>query len=110
MSMIATGIFDSGFDAQDAVEALVDSGFSKSNIQMSHDTAAHADHDKAKESGLSTFFETVLGDRENAEKYASLPSQSNFVLTVYVNSTEESARASEILHRKGALNIVERII
>jgi len=115
------GLFDSDFDAQDAVDALINNGFNRKDINVSNRRDVNGpslgnekenfrdhEHEKHHESGLTAFFKTIFGDKdEDADKHARLAIESGAVITVNTNSEEAAARAADILDDKGALDVNE---
>ena len=113
------GIFDSDFAAQDAVDALINNGFDRSDIDERNrrDVKGHpvskteADHrrDQKHESGLTTFFKTIFGDKDDdAGRHFRLVEEGGSVVTVYAKTGEEAMRAADILDDFGAIDVNER--
>lgn len=110
MSHAVIGIFDSDFDAQDAVDDLIENGFERKSIRIDNkrDVNAPTEHHKIHEGGLARFFKTIFGDKsEDADRYVRVAS-GGAVVTVNTNSEDEAARAADILDNKGAINVNER--
>jgi hypothetical protein len=122
MSHTVIGIFDSDFDSQDAVDELINNGFSRKDIDVDNrrnvngpslndesDTTYDENYHKRRESGLTRFFKTIFGDKDDdADKYSKVAIEGGAVVTVYAHSVEEAARAAEILDNKGAVDVDER--
>ena len=122
-SHTVVGIFDSDIDSQDAVDALIDSGFDRKDIDINNrrnvngpsvnyqtdsDERHHAHSDK-NESAITRFFKTIFGDNsDDADKHARLAVEGGAVVTVYTNSVEQAARAADILDAKGAIDVDDR--
>ena len=119
-SHTVVGIFDSDFAAQDAVDALIDKGFDRGEIDVRNRrdvdgpsvregkvSAYHADH--KEESGLTSFFRTIFGGNdEDAEKHYRVAVEGGAVVTVYSKTTEEAMRAADILDDNGAIDVDKR--
>ncbi|MES2648365.1 MAG: hypothetical protein V4717_15920 [Bacteroidota bacterium] len=117
------GIFDSDFDAQDAVDELISHGFDRKDIDVKNrldvngpsiqdrtdsDSRHHSDPEK-HESAITRFFSTIFGDKsEDADKHTRLAVEGGAVITVYANSVEQAARAADILDDKGAVDVDDR--
>jgi hypothetical protein len=124
MSHAVIGIFDSDFDAQDAVDELINNGFARKDIDVNNrrnvngpslnddrDNMAdtHNEYYKKRESGLTRFFKTIFGDKhEDSEKYSKVALEGGAVVSVYTHSVEEAGRAADILDNKGAVDVNER--
>ena len=122
-SHTVVGIFDSDFDAQDAVDELINHGFDRKDIdvknrldvngpsvqyQTDSDSRHHA-HPEKHESAITRFFTTIFGDNsDDADKHARLAIEGGAVITVYANSVEQAARAADILDNKGAVDVDDR--
>lgn len=113
------GIFDSDFAAQDAVDALINNGFDRGEIDVRNrrDVNGHPvskselEHrqDQKHESGLTAFFKTIFGDKDDdADKHYRLVVEGGSVVTVYSKTGEEAMRAADILDDFGAIDVDER--
>lgn len=126
------GIFDNASEAQQAVDQLISSGFSHSNVDLSAnkeenttDSGAlipdrHAntsgtrteevvDDTKDVGSSIGNFFSNLFGgdDDDDTKKYAQVASGSS-VVTVHTETDEEAERAADILDENGAIDVNER--
>jgi hypothetical protein len=119
-SHTVVGIFESDFAAQDAVDALINKGFDRSEIDVRNhrDISGHPESDQTesgnyqdhkKESALSSFFSTIFGDKnEDANKHYQVVSKGGAVVTVYTKTEEEAMRASDVLDENGAMDVDDR--
>jgi uncharacterized protein (TIGR02271 family) len=114
------GVFDDRATAQSVVEELVNSGFSRSNIEINaHDSyisdAARGNagltgeaHDQSG-GGIAGFFRRMFGDddRDNYGHYAEAVRRGS--TAVLVNTDDQNAdRAADILESAGAVDIDQR--
>ena len=113
MAQTVVGIFDKNSNAQDAVEALVNKGFDRSNIDMSAGGKTSAgtaknfnlDNDD-QESGISRFFKNLFGDNDaEADRYNSYAAKSEAVVSVYTTSADEAEKAADIMDDNGAVDL-----
>ena len=130
MALTVIGVFDNASEAQQAVDQLVNAGFSRSNIDLSAQTDAyttdselvpdrHANTsgtrteefvDDAKDvgSGIGGFFSSLFGDDDdNRNKYSRVADQGS-VVTVHAQTEDEADRAADILDYEGAVEVNER--
>lgn len=116
MTQTVVGLFDNASEAQQAVQELLSSGFTNANVDISSvapgTTSGSTDlssgtHDN--ESGISKFFKNLFGDDDNdADKYSTVASRSNSIVTVYAQNADEAERAADILDDNGAINVDEK--
>jgi hypothetical protein len=118
-SHTVVGIFESDFAAQDAVDALINKGFDRSEIDVRNhrDISGHpvkedtesGQFEDHKESALTSFFKTIFGDKnEEANKHYQVVSRGGAVVTVYAKTEEEAMRASDVLDDNGAIDVDDR--
>ena len=133
MALTVIGIFDDASEAQQAVEALVNKGFSRDSIDISAGRTAdtnsadsafpdrHANTsgtrteeviDDAKDvsSGIGGFFSSLFGsddDDDKSRRYSTVADRSS-VVTVHAQTEDEAERASDILDDNGAVDVDER--
>jgi len=92
------GIFDNGFDAQNAITQLKNSGFGNDDIDIStKDNHENNDH----EGEISSFFGNLFSDHDEASRYTDLAKKGS-VVTVHTSSADEANRAAKILDQHGA--------
>lgn len=112
MSQTVIGIFDSSSEAQNAVQQLVSSGISRSNIDISDrstsgNTSDSYDNDRDDDS-IGGFFRSLFGgDDHDTNKYSSV-ARRGCTVTVHAQSTEEASRAADLLDDHGAVDVDER--
>jgi uncharacterized protein (TIGR02271 family) len=138
MALTVIGIFDDASDAQQAVEALVNKGFSRSNIDVSAArpsdttysdstlggsptadrhvntsgtrTEEFADDAKDAGSGIGSFFNSLFGgdDHNDDHRKYSTVASQGSVVTVHATTEDEAEQAADILDDKGAVDVNER--
>lgn len=133
MAQTVIGFFDTASEAQKAVDQLVNSGFSRDNIDLSAARDGVADttgttgtttthnettttRDDSNESGIGKFFSSLFGSdddnnettKNRANTYGQVASQSDAIVTVHAMSDDEAERAADILDEAGAFDIDER--
>ena len=136
MTLTVVGVFDNANEARQAVEALVNEGFSRGSIDLS--TAQQGDNsdgmtnnnantvqdrnrntsgtateemvDDTKDvgSGIGNFFSSLFGmDNDNTDRYSRVGERSSIV-TVHATSNDEAERAADVLDESGAVDVNER--
>jgi uncharacterized protein (TIGR02271 family) len=125
MTQTVVGLFDNSSEAQQAVQALLSSGFTNANVDISSiasgtsssssDLSAGSSStnltstSNEHESGIARFFKNLFGDDDNdADKYSKVASRSNSIVTVYAQTADEAERAADILDDNGAVNVDEK--
>src|SRR5215203_6443105 len=117
MAQTVVGFFDDAADAQRAVEQLVSNGFDRSRIDVSSgtnrgtsvSTSGDRDTDRDHENGITRFFKNLFGDNDDeADRYSRVGMQSNSIVTVHAQSSDEAERAADLLDDYGAVNVNER--
>ncbi|MBC3786760.1 YsnF/AvaK domain-containing protein [Spirosoma utsteinense] len=129
-SLTVVGVFDNANEAQQAVEALVNDGFSRSNIDLSAQSGAYnsgdsdlvpdrhqntsgtrteevVDDTKDVGSSIGNFFSSLFDSNDDADKYTRVADRSSIV-TVHTQSEDEAERAADILDDNGAVDVDER--
>ena len=135
-SLTVVGVFDNASEAQQAVDALVSDGFSRSHIDLSttksgdysgssygtgssavvpdrhqntSGTAAEEVVDDTKDVGdsIGNFFSSLFGGSDDADKYKRVAGSSSIV-TVHTDSNDEAERAADILDEHGAVDVNEK--
>ena len=124
MQHTLVAVFDNRNDAQQALDELVASGFSRQEARLSEgdpagdsaspsgtagSTASARSDDGSFTSGIKNFFADVFGaDRdEDARLYSGAVSHGNYVLTLKTDSEPEVERAADIIERYGPIEIDE---
>ena len=124
MTQTVVGLFDQSTDAQKAVQQLLSKGFTQDNVDLSTtgttntnttagtstgttDFGLHTNENEG--GGVKGFFKNLFGnDEDNAERYSTVASRSNSIVTVYAQSADEAERAADILDDNGAVNVDEK--
>jgi stress response protein YsnF len=111
MGHTVIGIFENSSDANKAVEKLTNSGFSRSEIDLSenenYDRETTRDTEENDDS-FSRFFNNLFGNKEESRSYSEVSRRSSSLVTVHAKSNEEAHRASRILDDNGAIDVDER--
>ncbi|WP_420151901.1 YsnF/AvaK domain-containing protein [Spirosoma sp.] len=121
------GIFDSASEAQQAVDQLVNAGFSRNNIDLSvansgssSDTYQNTgttrtddvvDTTRDSDDGIGGFFKSLFGgddDDDNNYRRHTEVGRRGSIVTVHAQSTDEAEQAADILDDSGAVDIDER--
>ncbi len=125
MQHTLVAVFDNRSDAQQALEDVVASGFSRQCARLSEDDSAVRGSSAGTTSAASTtttaddtsiggsirhFFADVFGsDREaHVQVYSEAVNRGHFVLTVTADSEPEVERAADIVERHGPVDIDEK--
>lgn len=128
MQHTLVAVFDKRSDAQQALEDLVASGFSRQEARLSEgdptgqsslssqntnatSTTANATPDDGSfGSSIRNFFSDIFGtDRsEHAQMYSEAVTRGHYVLTVDTDSEPEVERAADIVERYGPVDIDEK--
>lgn len=115
MAQTVIGMFDNATEAQQAVQELLNKGFTQSNIDISNqntagtassttDTSREDDND-----GIGGFFKSLFSDDDDyADRYSHVARRSGSIVTVHVQSSDEAERAADILDDNGAVDVNER--
>lgn len=118
MQHALVAVFDNRNDAQQALDDLLASGFSRQEVRLSEgdaamdatpSTAPTRSDDHSFTAGIKNFFADVFGtDRhEDARMYSDAVSRGNCVLTLNAVSEPEVERAADIVERYGPIDIDE---
>ncbi|MCK9620275.1 MAG: YsnF/AvaK domain-containing protein [Methylobacter sp.] len=101
MKQTVIGMFDDVADAQDAVQQLLDNGFSRASVDVSTQKSNQSNE------SFSNFFSSLFG-QEKSSSYAEAARQCDAIVTVHAESEDEAWRAGEILDEAGALDVDEQ--
>ena len=107
MELTVIGVYDNATDAQKAVDQLIDSGFSHTNVDLSSrdGKAANQQYEgKDTDDSVGNFFSTLFDDQHDADRYTGIANQRS-VVTVHTNSEDDAERAADILDDNGAINV-----
>ena len=117
MSQTVIGIFDYTSEAQEAVNHLVNNGFSRENVDISSraqtenssttTSTGYSDQDDDSHSGVSGFFSNLFGTGDDASKFTEVGSKGSIV-TVHAKSADEAESAARILDNFGAIDVDDR--
>ncbi|RYC70949.1 MULTISPECIES: YsnF/AvaK domain-containing protein [Spirosoma] len=120
MALTVIGVFDDATEAQQAVDALVSDGFSRSNIDLSAQKTAYSDseyiadnnrveEDRRDSGGIGGFFSSLFGsdDDDDARRLRTVAERGTLV-TVHVQTADEAERSADILDDNGAVDVDER--
>ncbi|MGZ5007000.1 MAG: YsnF/AvaK domain-containing protein [Methylobacter sp.] len=101
MKQTVIGMFDDASDAQDAVQELLDNGFSRAHVDISTQKS-NQNHES-----FTNFFSSLFG-KDKSNSYAEVARQCEAIVTVHAESEDEAWRAGEILDDAGALDVDEQ--
>jgi len=113
MAQTVIGIFDKASEAQDAIEQLINKGFTRNNIDVSTQSASdyadtNRDDDDSVGDSIGSFFSNLFGDNDDSKKYSRVARRGS-VVTVHAQSTDEAEQAADILDEYGATDVDERV-
>jgi uncharacterized protein (TIGR02271 family) len=122
-------VFDNHNDAMSAKSELLSSGFSSSDVRLSHGdetapggsmsstsasstttTTTSSDNEPGIGASIKNFFSDIFGtdNNEHSMKYSTAVEKGNHVLTVNTDSEAEVERAADIVERFGPIDIDEQ--
>lgn len=116
MANTVVGVYDSYAQAQNAMNELIASGFSRDDIQLNPeaDRSSVTGASKADDAGgsaIGNFFRSLFGvdeDRSDRDMYSEAVRRGSCVLTVTASDDEQCDRASDIMNRFDPVDIDER--
>ncbi len=113
MENTVVGVYDSYTQAQNALNELLSSGFSRGDVRLSPDSdnGIARGSEQAGGSGIGHFFRSLFGMEEHHEHrdiYSEAVRRGSCVLTVNAASEEQRDRATEIMNRHDPVDIDER--
>jgi len=120
MQHTLVAVFDNRSDAQNAMDELLASGFTRDNVYVSSadlsttpattDTTLGTTHEEGVGASIKQFFANLFGsDRdEHATRYSNVVTGGQHVLTVTTSSEPEVERAADLIERFGPVDIDER--
>ncbi|HJV86492.1 MAG TPA: YsnF/AvaK domain-containing protein [Noviherbaspirillum sp.] len=111
MENTVVGVYDSYAQAQNAMNELLASGFSRDEVQLSPESETEATTTKTGGSAIGNFFRSLFGmdeHREEHDVYSEAVRRGSCVLTVDADSDEERDRAADIMNRYDPVDIDER--
>jgi hypothetical protein len=123
MQHTLVAVFDNRSDAQNALDELLSSGFSRSDVNLSSaDATGQSDtltgttdsvsgeHEEGIGASIKHFFAGLFGadHSEHAVKYSNVVTGGRHVVTVTTQSEPEVERAADVIERFGPTDIDER--
>ncbi len=107
MKQTVIGIFQNKTEAETAIEQLERTGFNKSNIDITQGSSSQsANREKTKDrDSISEFFSSLFDSNDEADKYSNVAKNSECVVTVHANDSDEAIRAAEVLDSYGAMDV-----
>jgi uncharacterized protein (TIGR02271 family) len=118
MQHTIAAVYDKQVQAEQAIDDLVASGFSRDDVRLSQSEANDqnvraspgASRDESFGSGVKSFFNDIFGtaSRDDAELYSEAVLHGNYVLTVNVPDDDLVDRATEVLDRYDPVDIEEQ--
>jgi hypothetical protein len=127
MQHTLVAVFDNRTDAQNALNELLSSGFTRTDVRLSStdadtigqsdslttssdlDTARSADGDTGITASIKNFFGDLFGsdNAEHVNRYEGAVNSGRHVLTLVANSLPEVERGADIVERYGPTDIDE---
>jgi uncharacterized protein (TIGR02271 family) len=119
MENTVIGVYDSYAQAESAMNELLSSGFSRSDVRLNPDSsgseqdATTSTDEQPREHGIGHFFRSLFGMEEHErhehhDLYAEAVRRGSCVLAVDADSDEQRERATEIMNRHDPIDIDER--
>ncbi|AMR28034.1 hypothetical protein A0257_13665 [Hymenobacter psoromatis] len=101
------GIFNTAAEAQQAVQKLEQAGFKLDFVDVAHREAANQGMGRTSDDSIGGFFSSLFGgdDTSDARNYTEAAKKGSSVVTVHVDSTDQSQRAARILDDAGAVDV-----
>jgi uncharacterized protein (TIGR02271 family) len=101
------GIFNTAAEAQRAVQQLEQAGFKLDFVDVAHREAANQGTGRTSDDSVGGFFSSLFGgdDNDDARNYTAAAQRGSSVVTVHVDSSEQSHRAASILDAAGAVDV-----
>lgn len=101
------GIFNTAAEAQQAVQKLEQAGFELDYVDVAHREAANQGVGRTSDESVGGFFSSLFGGDDNADArtYTAAAQRGSSVVTVHVDSSEQSQRAARILDEAGAVDV-----
>jgi uncharacterized protein (TIGR02271 family) len=122
MQHTLVAVFDNRSDAQNAMDELLASGFTRDNVYISSadlssstttattDTTPGTTHEEGVGASIRHFFSNLFGSDqdEHVARYSTAVSGGQHVLTLTTTSEPEVERAADVIERFGPVDIDER--
>jgi uncharacterized protein (TIGR02271 family) len=120
MANTLVGVYENYNQAQSAMNALLDSGFSRSEVRISSEgaesrsmrTASASDQDTSGDTGVGGFFRSLFGlsdndDDRRVSAYSEASERGHCIVTVDTADDDESERAMDVMNRFNPIDIDE---
>jgi uncharacterized protein (TIGR02271 family) len=104
MNHTVIGIFDTEQEATRAVDQLINSGLSRSNIDS---CSRNALNDEGSDTKLTNFFGSVFDKDDDVKNHYNVASK-GCTVTVHATSSQEAQLAAEVMDQYGAVDVDER--
>ena len=123
MQHTLVAVFDNRSDAQNAMDELLASGFSRTDVNVSSadptgqtnsltgsTTTTNEVHEEGIGASIKHFFSGLFGsdNDEHVSRYSDVVSRGHHVLTLVTQSEPEVERAADVIERFGPVDIDER--
>lgn len=119
MANTLVGVYENYNQAQSAMNALLDTGFSRSDVRMSSEGGSESarfssgtDDGSSTGQGIGGFFRSLFGMDDNYDTsdrrisvYSEAADRGQYIVTVDADSDEESQRALEVMNRFNPIDI-----
>jgi len=101
------GIFNTAAEAQQAVQKLEQAGFKLEFVDVAHREAANQGVGRTSDESIGGFFSSLFGgdDNHDARTYTAAAQRGSSVVTVHIDSPDQSQRAASILDEAGAVDV-----
>ena len=101
------GIFNTATEAQQAVQNLEQAGFKLDYVDIAHRETANQGMGRTSDDSIGGFFSSLFGgdDNDDARNYTEAAKNGSSVVTVHVDTADESQRAARILDDAGAVDV-----
>jgi uncharacterized protein (TIGR02271 family) len=101
------GIFNTAAEAQQAVQQLEQAGFKLDYVDVAHRESANQGVGRTSDDSIGGFFSSLFGgsDNDDARNYTAAAQRGSSVVTVHVDTSEESQRAAQLLDEAGAVDV-----
>lgn len=101
------GIFNTAAEAQQAVQKLEQAGFKLDYVDVAHREAANQGMGRTSDDSIGGFFSSLFGsdDNDDARNYTQAAKNGSSVVTVHVDSPDQSQKAARILDDAGAVDV-----
>ncbi|HZF66096.1 MAG TPA: YsnF/AvaK domain-containing protein [Chitinophagaceae bacterium] len=115
MAQTVVGFFDNPSEAQKAVQQLESIGIPRQSVDISSGTGTSnvsgsrsTSNDRHEENGITRFFKSLFGDKDDADRYSKVGQGANCIVTVHTQTEDQAEKAADILDDCGAIDVDER--